>query len=395
MRIYLAGPLGFSEAGKAFHDNVVVKLLSDLGHDLLDPWKLAPASKISAVLELPYGEQKRDIWSRINLEIGENNRLAIQSCDIVFAVLDGPDVDSGTASEIGYAFALGKPILGYRGDFRLSADNEGSIVNLQVEYFIKNGGGEIITKIADLPAALQRAGALGARPHEAGVQPPRATSTPLSISKQQITEQAAWRLIISILLALIVRAALEAVFKGPVQAHEAWPAPIVWGQFITFSVMMARFYLGATRYLDTQPHGLPFPIQVVNVVFASLLFCAFYVVGLAVAEIEFYFALVGLHVVDALWFIIAFAYSFYVNPPDVPGEIRIAAHRKIMGIFFGLSVATIAWAWVLYLLLDKYIEPSTAMWLFLVGLWLLSISDFRILFDYYFRHTDWIARNKA
>ena len=41
------------------------------------------------------------------------------------AVLDGTDVDSGTAAEIGYAFARGKLIVGYRGDFRLSADNEG------------------------------------------------------------------------------------------------------------------------------------------------------------------------------------------------------------------------------------------------------------------------------
>jgi nucleoside 2-deoxyribosyltransferase len=63
---------------------------------------------------------------------------------MVFAVLDGTDVDSGTAAEIGYAFAKGKPILGYRGDFRLSADNDGSIVNLQVEYFIRASGGTII-----------------------------------------------------------------------------------------------------------------------------------------------------------------------------------------------------------------------------------------------------------
>jgi nucleoside 2-deoxyribosyltransferase len=56
-------------------------------------------------------------------------------------------VDSGTAAEIGYAFAMGKPILGYRGDFRLSADNEGSTVNLQVEYFITQSGGQIITEL--------------------------------------------------------------------------------------------------------------------------------------------------------------------------------------------------------------------------------------------------------
>jgi nucleoside 2-deoxyribosyltransferase len=65
-------------------------------------------------------------------------------------------VDSGTAAEIGYAFARGKRIVGYRGDFRLSADNEGSTVNLQVEYFIRESGGTIITKIIDLESALQK-----------------------------------------------------------------------------------------------------------------------------------------------------------------------------------------------------------------------------------------------
>jgi len=38
---------------------------------------------------------------------------------------------------IGFAFAKGKPIIGYRGDLRLSGDNDGAIVNLQVEYFIR------------------------------------------------------------------------------------------------------------------------------------------------------------------------------------------------------------------------------------------------------------------
>ena len=74
--------------------------------------------------------------------------------DGVVAVLDGADVDSGTAAEIGYAFARGKLIVGYRGDFRLSADNEGGIVNLQVEYFIRQSGGTIVNRYEDLEPSL-------------------------------------------------------------------------------------------------------------------------------------------------------------------------------------------------------------------------------------------------
>jgi nucleoside 2-deoxyribosyltransferase len=154
MKIYLAGPLGFSEAGTLFHKDVVIREVTRLGHEPLDPWVLTPQSQIDAVKALPYGAERRDAWRKLNPIIGGNNRAAIDRCDLVFAILDGVDVDSGTAAEIGYAFAKGKPILGYRGDFRLSSDNEGSIVNLQVEYFIRQSGGTIIQRFADFADAL-------------------------------------------------------------------------------------------------------------------------------------------------------------------------------------------------------------------------------------------------
>jgi nucleoside 2-deoxyribosyltransferase len=54
----------------------------------------------------------------------------LNSSDIVVAVLDGVDVDSGTAWEIGYAYAKGKPVIGLRTDFRTLSDG---VVNLMVE----------------------------------------------------------------------------------------------------------------------------------------------------------------------------------------------------------------------------------------------------------------------
>jgi nucleoside 2-deoxyribosyltransferase len=102
------------------------------------------------------GPQRVAAWRALNHEIGAANRAAIDRAHGVIAILDGTDVDSGTAAEIGYAFARGKPILGYRSDFRLSADNEGSTVNLQVEYFIRASGGDIITGIDRLPDALAK-----------------------------------------------------------------------------------------------------------------------------------------------------------------------------------------------------------------------------------------------
>lgn len=57
----------------------------------------------------------------------------MDNSDIVVAVLDGVDVDSGTAWEIGYAYAKEKPVIGLRTDFRSLSDG---VVNLMVEMAI-------------------------------------------------------------------------------------------------------------------------------------------------------------------------------------------------------------------------------------------------------------------
>lgn len=155
IRIYMAGPLGFSEAGRHFHGSVLVPFVSGLGYEVLDPWALTDPRRIEAVQRMPYGPDRREAWRALNREIGATNQAAMDAAHGIVAVLDGTDVDSGTAAEIGYAFARGKLIVGYRGDFRLSADNEGSTVNLQVEFFIRQSGGTIVERYQDLEAGLR------------------------------------------------------------------------------------------------------------------------------------------------------------------------------------------------------------------------------------------------
>jgi nucleoside 2-deoxyribosyltransferase len=144
-RLYLAGPLGFSEAGRYFVDDVLVPDLVRRGYQVVDPFKLTDPDRIRAITGMATAEARRLAWCELNREIGQTNQSALDNCDGVVAILDGTDVDSGTAAEIGYAFARGKPILGYRGDFRLSSDNEGATINLQVEYFIRASGGDIVS----------------------------------------------------------------------------------------------------------------------------------------------------------------------------------------------------------------------------------------------------------
>ena len=151
MKIYLASPLGFTESTKDFMERIECRLI-DLGYTVINPWKISE-NEGKEILETNNIEslyQRFKKLHEINLKIGRNNENAIKECDIIFAVLDGVDVDSGTASEIGFGYGIGKKIYGYRGDFRLSADNLGSIVNLQVQYWIENSGGFIITTLNNI-----------------------------------------------------------------------------------------------------------------------------------------------------------------------------------------------------------------------------------------------------
>ena len=46
----------------------------------------------------------------------------IEACDVLVAILDGPDSDSGTCFECGYAFSKGKKLIGIRTDLRAGED---------------------------------------------------------------------------------------------------------------------------------------------------------------------------------------------------------------------------------------------------------------------------------
>jgi nucleoside 2-deoxyribosyltransferase len=50
--------------------------------------------------------------------IHESDLKAIEDCTLLVAILDGAHVDSGVAFEIGAAFVLHKPIIGFHSDFR-------------------------------------------------------------------------------------------------------------------------------------------------------------------------------------------------------------------------------------------------------------------------------------
>jgi len=148
--VYLASPLGFSPENGQYLEKVKERLVSR-GFAVFDPWEqpqFAPAIERARTLE-NYHERVA-AFRRIASGIGRCNEEGIRKADIVFAVLDGAEVDSGTASEIGFGCGLGKKCYGLRTDTRDSGDFVGIPVNLQLLHFIESTGGKLFRSIDEI-----------------------------------------------------------------------------------------------------------------------------------------------------------------------------------------------------------------------------------------------------
>ena len=103
MKLYLAGPL-FSTPERVWNAEVAAALRS-AGHEVFLPQEKEP------------GNDAQDIFAA---DVG-----GIHWADGLVAIMDGPDPDSGTAWEVGYAFGGKKPVVLVRTDIRALAGDAG------------------------------------------------------------------------------------------------------------------------------------------------------------------------------------------------------------------------------------------------------------------------------
>ena len=106
MKAYLAGPL-FSDQDRAKLEEIA-SLMERLGFRVYLPHR--DGGDLGSV-KIPYG--KKNVRDRLF----DRDVLEVRKCDVVVALLDGADVDSGTAVELGIAHALGIPVVGLKTDF--------------------------------------------------------------------------------------------------------------------------------------------------------------------------------------------------------------------------------------------------------------------------------------
>jgi nucleoside 2-deoxyribosyltransferase/predicted secreted protein len=118
-RVYLAAPL-FSEGERVFNASFARLLRTHL-------------FEVHLPQEAGDDSDMRDIREQERLFV--DNKTALESSDFIVAVIDGADADSGTAWEMGYASAQGKPVIALRTDFRRVGHHEQ--VNLMLEQSAK------------------------------------------------------------------------------------------------------------------------------------------------------------------------------------------------------------------------------------------------------------------
>jgi nucleoside 2-deoxyribosyltransferase len=158
-QVYVASPYGFSPATKGFYDDTVLPAIVAAGWEPLDPWADLDGAVGKSFEQAHWlsAESRIQALAQINRSLAKANEASIRKADALFAILDGVDVDSGTAAEIGFGAALGKPAVGLRLDTRLSGDNEGGVVNLQVQHWLSAGVWrtleEAVAALTRLPAA--------------------------------------------------------------------------------------------------------------------------------------------------------------------------------------------------------------------------------------------------
>lgn len=145
-RCYVASPLGFNEAGRHYYREVYLPALAAVVEPL-DPWDHTTPAEVE---QARAAGRLRELW----LATGRKNLELIAGADLLVAWLDGQEVDSGTATEVGYAAGVGVRCFGLRSDVRHAGEEE-MAVNLQVETTIEVSGGRVVATLDELVAELR------------------------------------------------------------------------------------------------------------------------------------------------------------------------------------------------------------------------------------------------
>ncbi|HBA88317.1 MAG TPA: 2-deoxyribonucleoside glycosidase [Geobacter sp.] len=149
-KVYLASPLGFSPENDHYREKIKMRL-GQLGCTVFDPWEQAEVTrKIDEAMSVTDPADRTRAIKEAAAFTGGVNADGLTASDVVLAVLDGTEPDSGTVSELGFGAGIGKKCFGLRTDFRDCGDLPGIPLNLQVMYFIEHSGGRLFRRVEEI-----------------------------------------------------------------------------------------------------------------------------------------------------------------------------------------------------------------------------------------------------
>jgi len=138
MKIFFSGPL-FTTAER-FWNAELTRILRQNGLKIILPQEFEPMIAMA-------NETMAAAIFRMCKE-------SIRQCDAILAIMDGPDPDSGTCFECGYAYANGKPIYTVRTDSRKSGDSVDPRFNLMLTQC------STVIELPDNPSTVEVANAI-------------------------------------------------------------------------------------------------------------------------------------------------------------------------------------------------------------------------------------------
>jgi nucleoside 2-deoxyribosyltransferase len=145
--LYLANQFGFSETGRLLLDKIIIPPLESK-YKVLEPFRECARFYPAEAKSTDSYKKKIELLKEFNYKAGNYNNHLMRQSDKMAPILDGGhSVDDGIGSEIGLFYSLKKgPIIALRTDFRMN-ENIACIVNLQVERYIYDSGGKILTSL--------------------------------------------------------------------------------------------------------------------------------------------------------------------------------------------------------------------------------------------------------
>ena len=116
-KLYLANPFGFSKQTKNLLPEFI-NIFQNLNIEVYEPFE--------RTTHLINNENN---WA---YELAKKNLKDLESCDCIFAIVNGNPPDEGVMVELGIAIALKKEIFLFRDDFRKCSDSDQYPLNLML-----------------------------------------------------------------------------------------------------------------------------------------------------------------------------------------------------------------------------------------------------------------------